>query len=246
VTIEQTLLLNGSSADHVNSGTINLSSGQTLQINNGTFQNVPQGILQGNGTLQVPGTSFTNAGTINPGASIGILSIAGDLPQTSSGVLNIEIGGPTPGVDYDQLQITGNATLGGTLNIGLTNGFRPGNGDNFEVLRFASHIQEFDHINGLDIGGGFFLQPVFSATNLVLTTVNTRSRIVFLSSTLLPGGDVKFTLGNTAGQDFVIDASTNLVSAVWTPILTNTNSGAIFDFVTDVTNLPARFFRARQ
>jgi hypothetical protein len=247
VTIEQALVLNATSANHLNSGTINISNGQTLQINSGTFQILPAGILQGNGTLDVANTSFTNAGSINPGSAIGSLSVADAFPQISSGVINIEIGGLTPGVDYDQLQITGNSILGGTLNIGLTNGFRPGGGDSFEILRFGSHSQEFDHINGLDIGGGFFLQPVFSPTNVVLTTVDTRPRIVFLSSTVLSGGRVDFTLGGTAGQDFVIEASNNLLSAGWSPILTNTNSGAIFDLiVTDATNFPVRFFRARQ
>jgi hypothetical protein len=247
VTIDQTLVLSATSANHLNSGTITLNSGQTFQINGGTFQISPAGILQGNGTLQVASTSFTNAGSINPGSAIGSLSVAGAFPQISSGVLNIEIGGLTPGVDYDQLLITGNAILGGTLNIGLTNGFRPGAGDSFEVLRFGSHSQEFDHINGLDIGGGFFLQPVFSTTNVVLTTIDTRPRLNFQSATLLSGGRVDFTLGGTAGQDFVIEATTNLLSPAWAPILTNTNAGAIFDLiVTDVTNFPMRFFRARQ
>jgi len=80
-----------------------------------------------------------------------------------------------------------------------------------------------------------------------MVVIDSRPRIVFQSSTLLSGGGVEFTLGGTAGQDFVIEASTNLLSAVWTPILTNTNSGAIFNFiVTDVTNFPMRFYRAKQ
>jgi len=246
-TVEASLTISKTSAAHLDTGTINVGSGQTLQINSGTFQIASQGILQGNGTLNVANTSFTNAGTVNPGAFIGSLSIVGEFPQTSSGMLNIEIGGPAAGLDYDQLQITGTATLGGTLNVGLTNGFRPGAGDSFEVIRFGAHSQEFDHINGWDIGGGFFLQPVISATNVVMVVIDSRPRIVFQSSTLLSGGGVEFTLGGTAGQDFVIEASTNLLSAVWTPILTNTNSGAIFNFiVTDVTNFPMRFYRAKQ
>jgi len=45
----------------------------------------------------------------------------------------------------------------------------------------------------------------------------------------------------------VIEATTNLASPIWTPIITHTNSGAVFDFIlTDVTNFPARFFRFKQ
>jgi len=135
--------------------------------------------LQGNGTLDVVSTSFTNAGTVNPGAAVGTLSILGSHPQVSSGTINVEIGGRTAGLEYDQLQISGKATLAGTLNIGLTNGFRPNGGDRFEVIRYGSNALAFDHINGLDLGGGLFLQPTFSTTNLVLVTVDTRPQVVF-------------------------------------------------------------------
>jgi hypothetical protein len=145
------------------------------------------------------------------------------------------------------LNITGHATLNGTLNVRLTNGFRPSGGDSFEIIRHNSHAGFFDHIIGLNIGGGLLFQPVFSATNVLLTTIDTRPRIVFQSAELLSGGQVEFTLGGTAGQDFVIEAATNLAAATWIPILTNTNSGAIFHFiVTDATNFAHRFFRTSQ
>jgi hypothetical protein len=195
VTIDQGLTLNGSSAHHLNSGTITLSGGQTFQINGATFQVDLPGILQGDGTLNVASTLFTNNGIINPGNPAGVLSIIGAYPPTSKGVVNIEIGGRTAGVDYDQLTITDHATLGGTLNVRLTNGFRPNAGDSFEVIRYGSHTGSFDHIVGLIIDAGFFFQPLFSATNVVLTTTDTRSRIVFDSAKVLSGGHVEFTLG---------------------------------------------------
>jgi hypothetical protein len=197
--------------------------------------------------LNVANTLFTNNGIINPGNPAGVLSIIGAYPQTSNGALNIEIGGRSAGVDYDQLTITDHATLGGTLNVRLTNGFRPNPGDSFEVIRYGSHTGSFDHIVGLIIDAGFFFQPLFSATNVVLTTTDTRSQIVFDSAKVLSGGHVQFTLGGTAGQDFVIEAATNLPSARWIPVLTNIDSGANFTFIiTDVTNSPQRYFRISQ
>jgi hypothetical protein len=45
-----------------------------------------------------------------------------------------------------------------------------------------------------------------------------------------------------AGKSFVLCASTNLVD--WTPILTNRNSGEVFDYTdTNVMDYGARFFR---
>jgi hypothetical protein len=245
--VATSLIINKGSAAHLDEGTINVSDGQTLQINGGTFQVNPQGVLQGSGTVDVSSTSFTNSGSVKPGAALGRLSVVGSFPQTSSGAVNVEIGGRTLGQDYDQLQISGSATLAGTLNIGLTNGFRPTGGDSFEVLRFGSRTRAFDHINGLDLGGGLFLLPVFSPTNMVLTTIDTRPQIVFETPRVLSGGAIEIILDGTAGRDFVIEASTNLASGIWTPIVTSTNSGAIFDLVlTDVTNFPARFFRFKQ
>jgi hypothetical protein len=55
--------------------------------------------------------------------SPGILTIVGDYTQTSGGVLVVEIGGLNPGTDFDQLNITGQATLDGTLTVNLINGF---------------------------------------------------------------------------------------------------------------------------
>ena len=245
--VATSLLINKASVAQIDEGTINVSAGQTLQISGGTFEINARGVLQGSGTVDVSNISFTNSGSVNPGSALGHLSVVGSFPQTASGAVNVEIGGRTLGVDYDQLQISGNATLAGTLNIGLTNGFRPSGGDSFEVLRFGSHTRAFDHINGLDLGGGLFLQPIFSATNMFLTTIDTRPKIVFETPRVLSGGAVEIILDGTAGRDFVIEASTNLALSIWTPIVTSTNSGAIFDLVlTDVTNFPARFFRFKQ
>lgn len=46
----------------------------------------------------------------------------------------MEIGGTTAGTEYDQLVVTGNAGLGGTLNLTLINGFRPKVGDVFQLI----------------------------------------------------------------------------------------------------------------
>jgi len=237
----------GTTPSFANNGVIAISSNRTFTASGGTFVNATPGIIQGFGTLDIRFTSFTNAGNVNPGTSAGTLTVVGNFPQTATGNLNIEIGGRTAGVDYDQLNNTGPATLDGALNIQLINGFRPNGGDSFEIIHYTSHAGFFDHINGLNIGGGFFLQPIFSATNVVLITIDTRPRLVFQSAKLLSGGRIEFKLTGTAGQDFVIEANTNLASAVWVPVLTYTNAGAIFNFiVTDATNFSQRFFRTRQ
>jgi hypothetical protein len=128
---------------------------------------VQQGTLSGTGTLT---GDVLNAGQINPGriGGPGILTIAGNYAQTSTGILTIEIGGLTPGDDFDRLSVSGQATLNGTLNVGLIRGFRPSDGDSFPILTFGSESGDFSVRNGLDLGGGLTLVPNLGGTSLTL------------------------------------------------------------------------------
>jgi len=92
----------------------------------------------GFGTLDVrsPAT-FTHDGEIIPGASPGTLTIAGNMQIPTSGIMTIELGGPTPGKEYDQLVITGAAIFAeGTLNVTTIGAFDP-KGLSFDVLTFG-------------------------------------------------------------------------------------------------------------
>ena len=68
------------------------------------------------------------AGTIYPGDApntAGELSITGNYTQTAAGVFNLSLGGLGAGTQFSLLTVTGMASLNGTLNIGLINGFFP-------------------------------------------------------------------------------------------------------------------------
>lgn len=100
------------------------------------------------------GTLYNN-GTLSIGGSPGTLIIAGNYVQGSTGSLNMELGGPEQGVDYDWLNITGSATLDGTLNVALFGGFTPEVGDLFDVITYSSVTGDFGAVNIPD--GYFFL-----------------------------------------------------------------------------------------
>ena len=57
---------------------------------------------------------------------------------------------PVAGTQYDQLRVGGSATLDGTLNVSLANGFTPADLDSFQVLTFGSRSGDFAVKNGLD------------------------------------------------------------------------------------------------
>jgi hypothetical protein len=100
-------------------------------------------------------SSVTNSGTIyigGPGAT-GQLTINGNFTQTSQGILNMEIAGLTAATQFDQLAISGTATLAGTLNVQLLNGFIPVSGNRFALLTFGSHSGSFGTVTGLQENG---------------------------------------------------------------------------------------------
>ncbi len=91
--------------------------------------------IAGTGTVVFTAGTVTNRGLWRPGASPGVLTIGSDLPAPApEAVLEMEVGGATPGTEHDQLAVTGRAALGGTLRVTLADGFTPSNGDRFLLI----------------------------------------------------------------------------------------------------------------
>jgi hypothetical protein len=139
-------------------------SGGTLAA---TLVDLQGGTLAGNGAIT---GNVRNAAQISLGTATmaGTLTISGTYTQTSAGILSMKIGGPSP-TDSDQLMIGGAATLGGTLNVSLFNGFTPTSGSTFTLIAFASHGSTTFATTNLD--PAFVNPPNYNATNVMLTAV---------------------------------------------------------------------------
>jgi hypothetical protein len=127
------------------------TAGSTV-LNNGSLTAGTQVTLDG-GTLAGSGrvnADVRNNAEVEVGGSgaTGILTVNGNYTQTAGGVLRVRIGGLTPGADFDQLNITGQATLDGTLTVSLTGGFVPNGGDSFTIMTFGSGSGAFARIDG--------------------------------------------------------------------------------------------------
>jgi len=88
-----------------------------------------------------------NLGTVSPGTTVGTMTGSGDYTQGPMGSLAIELGGPVVG-QYDRLNITGDATLAGTVDVTLVGGYVPANGHFLTIMTAGSINGEFGALNG--------------------------------------------------------------------------------------------------
>jgi uncharacterized repeat protein (TIGR01451 family) len=200
-----------------NSGTVGLVAG-TINFNGGFTQSAGTtsltggnlssalpivfngGLLKGNGVLT---GNVTNAATVAPGLSPGALTIIGNYTQTGSGTLQIELAGTTPTSQYDQLLVSGTATLDGTLDVTLIGFYIPSGGDTYDVLTFASKSGDFavkglpNFLAGGSIEANYLPAVAVSPTKLQLAAVVTQSDLAVNQTNTGPalhGDDVTFTI----------------------------------------------------
>ena len=109
--------------DNTFTGTTEVQQGRLLITGNTTGQGsytVSGGVLGGEGTIGLADgeTLSVSGGTLAPGTSTGVLTVDGDVSFSEAGTFGAEINGvTTPGIDYDQLVLTGSdLVLGGTLD----------------------------------------------------------------------------------------------------------------------------------
>jgi hypothetical protein len=139
----------------INGGSVDVQAGTLRFINetlsgNGTYDvgsgaTLDFGITTAlDGTITGLGTVVFSSGTID---ITGILNIQGSYQQTSArlGIVLYGSGG-VAGVDFDQLNVTGNAALGGILDVSLDTGFTPSVGDSFVVMTYGSQSGAYTSI----------------------------------------------------------------------------------------------------
>ena len=149
--------LDGRDVSFINAGTVEVQSGQiafgniytqtagSLQLTGGNISalgtlDIQGGALSGTGTVTA---NVQNAAMLEMGASVGILTITGSYTQLPTGQLTARLGGLSAGTQYDQLTVTGAASLDGTLALVLVSGYTPATGDTFTVLTCTSETGSF-------------------------------------------------------------------------------------------------------
>jgi hypothetical protein len=158
-----------------NSAVFNNQAGATLTLQGtgslggsfatGNINNAGLLLKTGAGTQATVSVPMTNSGTVEIVG--GVLHIDGSYTQTGAGSLTVHLAGLNAGSQYGQLQVNGLATLGGTLNVQLDNGFTPSVGNSFRILTFSTRSGDFATENFPDLGSLFF-NPVYDSSGLNL------------------------------------------------------------------------------
>jgi autotransporter-associated beta strand protein len=144
-------------------------------VNNGVVAGpVAPAALSLTGPVSGPG-SFTGHVRIldsyAPGNSPAAVSWE-DATFGNEAVLTIDVNGLAAGTEYDQLNVSGSATLAGVLDIVIDPLFAPQPGDSFTILTYGSRSGEFNAVSGVGlISGNAFLLPVYDTNELRLVAL---------------------------------------------------------------------------
>ncbi|MBI5757253.1 MAG: tandem-95 repeat protein [Planctomycetales bacterium] len=186
-----TLTIDPGAGGFTNEGTVDVDPTRTLAIGGGDVleqtsgNTIVDGTLTGNVTLTggtlsgsgiISGTLTNTSGTVSPGNSPETINVT-TFSQGASGHLAIEIGGTTAGTEFDQLLVSGAATLNGFLDVTIINGFVATLGQSFQVMTYVSRTGTFSNLTGTCIPGNLALSPTYSATALTLDIVQAADAI---------------------------------------------------------------------
>ncbi|MFM6481891.1 MAG: beta strand repeat-containing protein [Microcystis panniformis] len=236
------VVFNNTGTVEVQSGRLNFSNyihnNANLILKGGvlTFSNplnINGGSIEGNGTINV---AVTNSGLLNPryvsNTEFGRLTINGNYTETNNASINIQLGGNTAAVNFDQIDINGTANFDGTLNVSLLNGFTPTLGSTFDVLTYdaLNSLSNLD-FTGLDINSTLQFLPQWSSNKLTLKVVDKSAPILAIAPTNVVeseshSGTKPFTFTVTRA---VNTTGTNNVN--WAVTGTGTNPANATDFV---------------
>lgn len=133
-----------------NRGTLRLAGAAVVDL--GSSESLNEGTIEGSGRIE---GRLRNVGTLAPGgdSAAGLLEFDSPLLLDAGSVLSFELGGYTPGSEYDRIfERYYQVELGGALRVSFLDGFANGASGEFTVLEATGGIVgAFDNV----ASGGF-------------------------------------------------------------------------------------------
>jgi autotransporter-associated beta strand protein len=224
-----------SGATTVNGGTLLVNNTAGSGTGSGSVSINPGGALGGNGTIDGQ-VSFAAGATLVPSTNgSGTLTITNDLGLNNASVLQFQLGATS-----SHVSVTGDLTLGGTLNLNAATGFGPGT---YTLFTYGGTLSIGTLTFGMmPVGYGYNIDTsVQGQVNLIV------ARPKFGNILATPNGLVMSGSGGTANASYYLLTATNLAAPlnIWARLLTNQfDSGGNFNFTNaPSTNSPQNFYR---
>jgi YVTN family beta-propeller protein/autotransporter-associated beta strand protein len=164
-------IINSGSLTKIGAGALTLSGNNTYS--GGTVLDAGTLVVASPAALGL-GDVIVNGGVLT--ADPGPINVKGNYNQSAAGTLQLGIGGTAPG-QYDFLNVTGRAKLGGALQLISLGGFQPKIGDKFTLITAGGGLTgKFANVvDPLSAGPGTFADLVYGANSLSLEFLNFES-----------------------------------------------------------------------
>jgi hypothetical protein len=149
-------------------GSITIDDGTRMHLENNTNVGVD---VENAGRLEVGFVASEVAIDLTaPGSAL----IRANFSQTSTGTFAVNLAGLLQGSQFDLLNVTQTARLGGTLEISTIDGFVPTIGNTFQILTAASVVNTFATVYAFDEADllGYGVTVLYSPTDVVVRIDN--------------------------------------------------------------------------
>jgi T5SS/PEP-CTERM-associated repeat protein len=152
-------------------GTLTVGARGTVALAGGTLDALKMKDASGGSTAFSAGMLRfgTYQGSLaNPGCTVRSrdgangMAVTGDYSQGAAGSLLIEIGGPEL-ADYDQLEVTGQASLGGFLDLVQLSSYVPSYGQSFRIVKAGSTSGVFAGTPGYQFAPSVWMAVLYDA-----------------------------------------------------------------------------------
>jgi hypothetical protein len=147
-------------------------TGQSLSLTGGTL------VANAIDATKFGGTITNNGTRIAPGDTgvAGRTTVTGAYAATNGASLHIDLGGATAATTFqttsaafDRLNVTGTATIDGTLALQVINGYDPAYGTSHAFIVAGARTGKFDSITGVQLSADKWLAVTYSATGATIT-----------------------------------------------------------------------------
>jgi autotransporter-associated beta strand protein len=171
------IVLDGPTSAIDGASSITVENGGSFSLNNGLVKTPaltvgPGGSFVVRGgrleTKTIIGDLVMNGGTFAPGLGTAVSTVSDDFVNTI-GLLQLEIGGASPGTGYDQLLIGGTAAVGGGLQIMLVDSFVPSPYQTFGIITAGEVTGIFTNHSLPVLPGGLAWQVNYTTVGISLT-----------------------------------------------------------------------------